>query len=79
MPDKSLGRMAKVDLREVWQSEAGGFTPWLATEDNLSLLADTIGVELELEATEKDVSPLRAEDAGHPTPAAVAPSVNHVR
>lgn len=68
MSETTLGRMEKVDLRKVWQSEAGGFTPWLAKEDNLSLLADTIGVELELEATEKDVGPLRAEDASHATP-----------
>lgn len=57
----SLGRMERVDLRDVWQNEAGGFTPWLAKEDNLSLLADTIGIELELEATEKDVGPFRAD------------------
>jgi hypothetical protein len=37
--------MEKVDLRKVWQSEAGGFTPWLAKEHNLSLLGDTIGTE----------------------------------
>ena len=58
----NLGRLEKItDLRTVWQSEAGGFTPWLATEDNLALLSDTVGIELELEATEKDVGPFRAD------------------
>lgn len=56
-----LGRMEKVDLRAAWESEAGAFTPWLAEEHNLALLADAIGVELELESTEKDVGPFRAD------------------
>lgn len=56
-----LSRLSKVDLREVWLSEASDFTPWLATEDNLSLLGDTIGIDLELEAQEKNVGPFRAD------------------
>ncbi len=57
----SLGRLEQVDLRQVWQSEPGEFTPWLAQEANISLLADTLGMELELEAQEKDVGPFRAD------------------
>lgn len=57
----ALGRMVKVGLREAWLSEAGDFTPWLAKEENLRLLGDTIGLELELEAQEKDVGPFRAD------------------
>ena len=57
----SLGKLAKVDLRDIWSSEATDFTPWLAREDNLSVLADTLGVELELEAQEKAVGPFRAD------------------
>jgi len=57
-----LGRLLQItDLRAVWESEAGGFTPWLAKEENLSLLGDTIGIELELESTEKNVGPFRAD------------------
>ena len=56
-----LGRLEPVDLRSVWASEAGDFTPWLASEQNLKLLGDTIGIELELEAEEKDVGPFRAD------------------
>ena len=39
-----------MDLREVWPYEANNFTPWLA--ENLSHLAEAIGIPLELEGTE---------------------------
>jgi len=58
---KTLGRLERVDLRAAWQTEAGEFTPWLAKEDNLALLGETIGIDLELEATEKNVGPFRAD------------------
>lgn len=56
-----LGRLEKVDLRTAWCDEAADFTPWLASEENLGLLGDTIGMDLELEAQEKDVGPFRAD------------------
>lgn len=56
-----LGRLEKVELREVWLNEAGDFTPWLAQEENLALIGETIGLELELEAQEKNVGPFRAD------------------
>lgn len=40
------------DLREVWPNEAKDFTPWLAKEENLNMLGETIGIEMEL--TEKE-------------------------
>lgn len=40
------------DLREVWPNEAKDFTPWLAKEENLSLLGEAIGIDMEL--TEKE-------------------------
>ena len=57
----ALGRLQQVDLRTAWISEAGGFTPWLAQEENLVLLGETIGIELELEAQEQSVGPFRAD------------------
>ena len=42
-----LGRLERVDLRSIWETEAQDFTPWLAREENLAILGDTIGVELE--------------------------------
>ena len=56
-----LGRLEQVDLRKVWLNEGGDFTPWLAEENNVSLLADTLGMDLELETREKDVGPYRAD------------------
>ena len=56
-----LGKLEKVNLREVWETEDRDFTPWLAKEEHLQILADTIGIELELEAQEKNVGPFRAD------------------
>lgn len=56
-----LGRLERVDLRKVWQDEAGHFSPWLARPENLSLLGQELGITLELEATERDVGPFRAD------------------
>ena len=56
-----LGRLERVDLRDIWQTEAQDFTPWLARDDNLQILGDTIDIELELEAQEKNVGPFRAD------------------
>ena len=55
MSTTPLGRLQKVELREAWTSESGDFTPWLAKEENLNLLGEAIGIELELESQEKDV------------------------
>jgi len=61
MSNKNLGRLEKVSLREAWLSESSDFTPWLAKEENLKLLGETIGIDLELESQEKEVGPFRAD------------------
>lgn len=60
MTDK-LGRIEKVDLRSIWMSEDRQFTPWLAQPANLEILGEALGIDLELEAQEKDVGPFRAD------------------
>lgn len=59
--EKILGKLEKVELREIWETEGQDFTPWLAKEKNLEMLGEAIGIELELEAQEKDVGPFRAD------------------
>lgn len=56
-----LGRLERVELRDIWLSEAVDFTPWLAREENLTLLGEALGIDLVLEAQEKPVGPFRAD------------------
>lgn len=56
-----LGTLQKVPLTNVWEHEALAFTPWLAKEENLTLLGDTIGIELELLSTEAGVGAFSAD------------------
>lgn len=51
----ALGSIQKVDLRTVWSHEALDFTRWMAEEENLALLSDAIGADLELRETESSV------------------------
>lgn len=57
----ALGKIERVDLRGIWPSEAGAFTPWLAQAENLAILGEELDIELELEAQEKSVGPFRAD------------------
>lgn len=59
--EQELGKLSKVEIRDVWQSEPGDFTPWLATEENIALLGQVIDLDLEVEATERNVGPFRAD------------------
>ncbi|WP_166306923.1 DUF4268 domain-containing protein [Bradyrhizobium sp. 2S1] len=61
MTERALGRLERVDLREIWLSEATGFTPWLARPENMAVLSETLNIELELEAQERSVGPFRAD------------------
>lgn len=56
-----LGKIKKIDLRTIWASESSDFTPWLAKEENIALLSDAIGMDLEVESQEKNVGPFRAD------------------
>lgn len=51
----NLGRLQKVDLRNIWKNEAFDFTNWLAQDENLSLLSDEIGIDIKLVKTEAGV------------------------
>ena len=62
MPTKPpLGRLKPVPLRDAWESESGEFTPWLAREENIQILGSALGLDLEVEAQERNVGPFRAD------------------
>ena len=61
MDDQKLGRLKRVDLRDIWTTEAADFTPWLACPENIAILANTLGIDLEIEAQERSVGPFRAD------------------
>ena len=56
-----LGRLEQINVRDYWKNEAYDFTPWLALPENLELLGDTIGIELEFVSMEKAVGPFSAD------------------
>ncbi len=57
-----LSKITKLALRDCWQNEATDFTPWLAQEENIALLAEALGLnELEVKAQEEHVGPFRAD------------------
>jgi len=56
-----IGKLKKVDLRQLWKGEASDFTPWLAKEENIEFLSELIGIELEVITEEKSVGPFRAD------------------
>jgi hypothetical protein len=73
----TLGKLERItNIRSVWPDEARNFTPWLATPENLSALAEAIGFGpdgFELEAIERGVGAFSADivcrstmpDGGH--------------
>lgn len=48
-----FGKLQFLELREVWKKENIDFTPWLA--DNIQLLGDVLGLEIELREREASV------------------------
>lgn len=51
-----LGLLKEIkDLRKVWPHETLDFTPWLAEDDNIALLADAVGLEISVDETESSV------------------------
>lgn len=41
-----LGRLKEVDIRELWAHEQYNFSNWIAKEENIDLLNDTVGLTL---------------------------------
>lgn len=56
-----LGTLKRLNVRKVWNNEFQDFTPWLAREENISLLGKTLGMDIEVESTEVAVGPYSAD------------------
>lgn len=56
-----LGAFERLDVRSVWKHEANNFTRWLAQPENLNLLGETLGIGLELVASEQWIGDFRAD------------------
>ena len=50
-----LGKLQKVDLRSVWKHEATDFSAWLVKPENLDVLAEQLGIEIDPIGTEVPV------------------------
>jgi hypothetical protein len=57
----ALAKLERVPLRDIWGDEAKDFTPWLASDEGLSLVGEVIGIDLELVDTEVAVGPYWAD------------------
>jgi len=57
-----VGRLLAVAPRAVWPNEAADFTPWL--RDNVDVLAEALGLDLELTGTEHPVGPFVVDVIG---------------
>lgn len=51
-----LGKLEKVDIRQIWEHEALSFTPWLAMSENLAQLGEALGIEFDEDDIHKEVS-----------------------
>ena len=58
-----LGTIEKVDIREVWPTEDGHFTPWLG--ENLYKLGADLGLDLELAEIEAEVGTFKLDVRAH--------------
>ena len=54
-----FGNISNVDLKSIWPGEATDFTPWLS--QNINVISDKIGMELELQEVEADAGGFSAD------------------
>jgi hypothetical protein len=50
-----LGILRKINLRDIWAHEERDFSTWLAREENINLLSDELGVEIDILQNEASV------------------------
>jgi len=59
--EKKLGKLEKVELRDFWVDEGRDFTPWLVKEENIILLGEALGIDMEVIQQEQPVGSFRAD------------------
>ncbi len=52
---ENIGKLEKVELRDLWKHEERDFSAWLAQDENLAMLSDVIGVDISLIERESHV------------------------
>ncbi len=57
---EELGRLERVNIRQIWPDEARDFTPWLA-EEGLEILSQELGIPLNLVDSEVEVGQFRVD------------------
>lgn len=57
----SLGKLEKVEIRSVWPTEAGQFTPWLAKEENILFLSQELDIDITVIREEEWVGPFKVD------------------
>ncbi len=56
-----LGKLVQVDIRKVWEHEARDFSAWLVKPENLALLSEQLGIEIEPIDTEASIGRFRID------------------
>lgn len=58
----NIGKLERIDdLRTIWKHEAHDFSVWLAEEENLALLGETVGLDISLIKLEEKVGGFSAD------------------
>ncbi len=61
MSEPKLGRLEALDPKTLWQGSREALIAWLAEADNLDLLDQALGLDMEVEAADRTVGPLTAD------------------
>jgi hypothetical protein len=67
---RKLGKLKRLDVKELWGHEAHDFTPWL--EENIKMLSEAVGLEIDIIDREADVGAFNVDlygkdlNTGHP-------------
>lgn len=57
----TIGKLQRVELRDVWPHEEYDFSAWLAEEENLKFLSDSIGIDISLIEKESKIGGYSAD------------------